>query len=285
MLTCVWQRRELTRAVLGHYQRLQRQLEGELDLQLLAVGSEGPQSRQLCETRGFQYVEHANSPLSHKWNAGVQAARALDPDALVIIGSDDLLSGGLLRTYALKLEQGFDFFGFRDLYFLDLATARLGYWRGYEASTDAIAVDSPVGCGRCFSRELLNKTGWRLWPRHPQVDRFLDLVAFHYLDLFGIRPSIWTLEALRGAAVDIKSDKNINYFENFQYESMRQADDAWDFFSASMGARSTSDLVKLHHTFAASPTLAAPRRESPWVEMDHKTLRRWIRQMKSEIGT
>ena len=285
VLTCVWQRRELTRIVLGHYQRLRRQLEGELDLQLLAVGSEGHQSRQLCETLGFRYVEHANSPLSLKWNAGVQAARALDPDALVIIGSDDLLSDGLLRNYVLKLEQGFDFFGFCDLHFLDLATARLGYWRGYQASTDAVAVDSPVGCGRCFSRDLLNKTGWRLWPRRPQVDRFLDLVAFYFLDLVGIRPSIWTLEALRGVAVDIKTETNINHFENFRYESMRQADDVWDFFSASMGARSTRDLVKLHHTFAASPSLAAPRHESRGVEMDHQTLRRWVRQMRSEIGT
>lgn len=283
LLTCVWGRPRLTQAVLGYYRRLQRQLESELDLQLLAVGSEGTRSQQLCEAQEFRYVEYANSPLSHKWNAGVQAARALDPDALVIAGSDDLLSSELLRTYRVKLEQGFDFFGFRDLYFFELAAARLGYWRGYESSADAVAVDSPVGCGRCFSRDLLNKTGWKLWPRHPRVDRFLDLVALHYLDLFGIRPSIWTMQALGGTAVDIKSGTNINHFDDFRYEFLLQAGEAWNFFSTNMDDDSTNDLMKLHYSLVAS-RMATRHGESQAAEMDHQTLHRWVRQMRSELG-
>ncbi|MBT8397680.1 MAG: hypothetical protein KJN92_11975, partial [Gemmatimonadetes bacterium] len=163
LLTCVHKRPELTRAVLGIYRQMQRSVAEEVDLRLLAVGSEGLRSRKMCEDHGFDYIEHANSPLSHKWNAGVDAARDYDPDGLVIVGSDDLVSKEMFRAYADRLSDGVDFFGLEDLYFFDAATGLLGYWSGYGSLYPA-RKGEPIGCGRCFSRRLLDSTFWNLWP-------------------------------------------------------------------------------------------------------------------------
>ena len=160
VLTCLWQRPALTDVVLRWYQHLKSDLSEQLDLELLAVGSEGAASRALAEDNGFAYVEHPNAPLGAKWNAGLAALRERQPDAVVIVGSDDLVSGNLFILYADRIARGCQYLGLTDMYFLDLASRRLCFWPGYPPGGRH---GETLGLGRCLHADLLDVHDWRLW--------------------------------------------------------------------------------------------------------------------------
>jgi hypothetical protein len=246
ILTCVWKRPELTETVLSSYRALREDLHEQLELILLAVGSEGEVSKTLCERHDFEYLEYPNSPLSHKWNAGVQSARNHDPDGLVIVGSDDLINGSLLRAWAAKLEEGFDFCGIRDLYVLDLSTLMLGYWGGYEHSAGkADRAGEPIGCGRCFSRDLLDKMEWNLWPEEPRLDEGLDELCLRHVGKKGFMPSSWLLEEAGSMALDIKSGTNITSFDKFEFQRKWKGEEALDFLGETLAEGTVGYLLRL----------------------------------------
>jgi len=206
-----------------------RSLADRIDLSLLAVGSEGTQSRTLCKECGFDYVEYPNSPLSHKWNAGVHAAKSYYPDALIIVGSDDLISSSMLDVYAGKLEDGLHFFGVSDMYFFDPGVSRLGYWGGYEHTAMKDRAGEPIGCGRCFSRTVLDRMNWNLWPSEPKLDSLLDRLALNYAKVNGFKPTSWKLEDIGARAVDIKIGTNITPFNAIEYQEQYDGDPALEY--------------------------------------------------------
>lgn len=159
LLTCLWQRPALTDVVLSHYAALRAAVAPDIELLLLAVGSEGPASRGLAERHGFVYVEHANQPLGAKWNAGAEAFREMSVEALLIVGSDDLLDRPYVEHCAAELRGGARFVGPKDMYFFDQATRRLLYWPGYTGVREG----ETTGLGRCIHRRYLEAVGWRLW--------------------------------------------------------------------------------------------------------------------------
>lgn len=221
ILTCVWKRFELSSIVLSACQEMQERMADRVELVLLAVGSEGEASRALCEDNGFAYLEYPNSPLSHKWNAGVRAARAFNPHGLVIVGSDDFITDNLLESWVEKLREGYHFLGIRDLYVLDLSSGRLGYWGGYEHSRlMPYRAGEPIGLGRCFSRSLLEATDWNLWPPEPRLEQGLDELALKFVRQKGFEASSWLLDDLGAQAIDIKSGTNITAFSSFDFQSM-----------------------------------------------------------------
>lgn len=159
LLTCLWQRHALTEIVLGHYAALRESLAPILQLEPLAVGSEGQTTRSIAERHGFRYLEHANQPLGAKWNAGLRAFRQTELDALLIVGSDDLLDRPLLEHFAGLLRDGARFIGLRDMYFFDQPSRRLLHWPGYVGPREG----ETTGLGRCIHRHYLEATDWHLW--------------------------------------------------------------------------------------------------------------------------
>ncbi|KMW70860.1 tetratricopeptide repeat protein, partial [Limnoraphis robusta] len=173
ILTCVWKRPELVKIVLSYYSHLKRELAGKIKLELLAVGSEGKTSRHLCKQCGFDYVEYANSPLSAKWEYGLNQCASYDPDAVIVVGSDDLISQSLIEFYNIKLQENLVFCGLKDGYFFDLANESLILWTGYNVRADPTRVGETIGMGRCLSRTLLDKLEFSIW-RGLDIDRGLD---------------------------------------------------------------------------------------------------------------
>jgi len=210
VLTCLWQRHALTYLVLRWYLFLRADLADRLDLLLLAVGSEGATSRILAEASGFQYVEHPNSPLGAKWNAGLAAMRELRPDAVVIVGSDDVVSGNLFSLYADQIARGSRFMGLMDMYFLDLPTRRLCFWPGYPPG---IRHGDILGLGRCLHAELLEANDWRLW--EDGLDKGLDgSMNQRLVPQLRTEPRRWNAAVFRCrdhgiGALDIKSSFNL----------------------------------------------------------------------------
>jgi len=173
ILTCVWKRPELTKVVLSYYEHLKRELAGKINLELLAVGSERDISRNLCQELGFDYLEYPNEPLSGKWEYGLNRCSDYDPDAVIIVGSDDIISQNLIEFYAGQIQEGLVFCGLKDGYFLDMMNQKLYWWVGYGDKVDYKRVGETIGMGRCLSRTLLDKLGFSIW-KGLDINRSLD---------------------------------------------------------------------------------------------------------------
>jgi hypothetical protein len=227
LATTVWRRPELTEVVLGHYHRLAQRVADRIDLSLLAAGSEGLDSRAICERNGFAYVETANEPVTFKWNRVIGEARSRDPEGVVLVNSDDLVSPNLLQVYVERLSQGVDFFGLLETFIFDLNSEQLGIWPGYAASYMRYRVGEPAGCARCFSRRLLDATGWRLWPSVPEKNSSMDFWCTRFLKLFGFEPQASTMGELGVRAVQIKTDVNITRFDQLPLRDLCSGAEAW----------------------------------------------------------
>ncbi len=91
-----------------------------------------------------------NLPLGSKWHAGVQLCRDLKADPLIILGSDDILGNGFIEQ-ACRLQK--DFIG---LYFWYIHHQGKAHLCEYLAR-------QPLGGGRCYSFDLLEKLNWNLF--------------------------------------------------------------------------------------------------------------------------
>jgi tetratricopeptide (TPR) repeat protein len=171
--TCVWPISELTRIVLSYYSGLKKELSGKIQLELLAVGSEGDASRKLCEDCGFDYFEYANQTLSAKWEYGINRCADYDPDGVIIVGSDDLISQNLIEFYDNQLKDNMVFCGLKDRYFFDVSKENLILWTGYNLQDDPTRVGETIGMGKCLSRFLLDKLGFSIW-KGLDIHRGLD---------------------------------------------------------------------------------------------------------------
>lgn len=177
MLTCVWQRHDLTNAFYEYYKKIKNDIQGDIELEVLAVGSEGELSRNMCEKHGFHYIEHPNQPLSEKWQSGASYARKFDFDALIIMGSDDFVSKEVFYTYKDLVNKGVQFFGFQDLYLYEVKSKTLGYWKGYGSASKGLAqparVGETIGLGRFLASSLVEYMDFNLWG-DAKVNQSLD---------------------------------------------------------------------------------------------------------------
>lgn len=154
IVTAIWKRHRLTRKVLAYYRDLARKLP--VETVLIVAGSEGLQSRAMATEYGAEYVEVPNSPLGAKWNAAAQRAGALGADAVLVTGSDDLVSEELIRFY---LTTPREVQGVLDCYVHDLLNGRSIHWRGYTGRR----AGETVGAGRYLPADALDDLNWRPW--------------------------------------------------------------------------------------------------------------------------
>ncbi len=210
VLTCVWKRPRLTRFVMSHYASMRDQLKGVVEIDLLAVGSEGESSRQLAEPFGFAYIEFPNRPLGAKWNAGLRAIQRTETEAVVIAGSDDLVNAEYFQLVGRGTKAGLSFIGLVDMYFLDLKTRRLVLWKGYHSDR----AGDPIGLGRCLGRHVLDEANWQLWENH--VESSLDANMAKVIGPLLTRSHQCALlhtESDSAIGIDIKSDTNMWSFD------------------------------------------------------------------------
>lgn len=231
ILTCVWQREGVTNIFLSYFSKLRKALAPNVIIDLVAVGSEGDQSKRLVENYGFEYLEYPNKPVSKKWEHGINSVKSLEFDGLIIMGSDDLIDGRAIRRYIKALDDGFLFFGFQDVYFYEADTKELIYWPGYSHKSNPMphrTLES-IGLGRMLSRELLELLNFSIWgslEANSSLDGFmhkrliddLKILPLKYennknntifVNGFNVGLYCDTMKRLKIMGVDIKSDENI----------------------------------------------------------------------------
>lgn len=199
----LWKRPVLTRIVLGYYQNLAREIPG---ITLLAVGSEGHNSFSSCFMSDWNYIEYPNLPLASKLNALSREVERYDADAMMLVGSDNLISRDIIKYYMNQYGSATpEMIGMRGCYYYDVNT-----------DTSYHLTDQPgesrkysMGAGRLFSKKVLEKTGYNLWDATPMA-KGLDYSCSKRLEYLNINHKVITMEQAGGIVLDIKEDESIN---------------------------------------------------------------------------
>jgi hypothetical protein len=207
ILTCRWKREEVFKL----FSKGLRRLCDTFDLTALVVGSEGTKTH--CE--GFYYLDFPNDPLGRKWNAGMKAFSKLNPDYVMIIGSDDFVTDNTMQYILDRCNEGFDVIGMRDCYFYDSTTERLGYWKGFTATH---RIGESMGMCRTLSKRVLDLLRWEPW--YSKANAGLDWTMTQRLKGIKHTQHVFSLREQGLFAVDYKSVGNICSFEQYDTELM-----------------------------------------------------------------
>lgn len=109
-----------------------------------------------------ELVNAPNNPLGAKWQAGVALAKTLNPNPLIICGSDDILGIDFIENACALIKSGYDFVG-------------LSRWHVYHQGmlyTYDYNASIPLGGGRCYGARALNEIRWKLFDT--SKERHLD---------------------------------------------------------------------------------------------------------------
>jgi len=167
---------------------------------VLLVGDEQKDEDLALETESV-FVYCPNEILSFKYQAGFDAAREFNPDAVLLCGSDDFLSWDWVRLCYQKIEDGYDLVG-KSVFWVCVAFPGRNVIL-YKCRYGPDRMSEPLGAGRLFSRKILDKTDWYLFPEMRK--RGCDRLSFGILLENGARIALMNDED-RINLVLIKSD-------------------------------------------------------------------------------
>ena len=109
-------------------------------------------AKKVAKEESLVYVDHTNKILGRKWQAGLDRARQLDPDAVLIVGSDDLIEKDYLDDYCGEKVAG------------------VGSWYAYNPFNQICISCSyktrkdPLGAGRIIPAHRLRQYNWDIFP-------------------------------------------------------------------------------------------------------------------------
>jgi len=109
----------------------------------------------------------SNNPLGAKWQHGVDEARKLNADPMIIVGSDDYLSSDYIDRCLNHILKGWELIG-------------TTHWHTYNPNYDLLYkmrytnqnISFPIGSGKCFSKSLLDRMRWKVF--NGMLSRKLD---------------------------------------------------------------------------------------------------------------
>jgi hypothetical protein len=193
-IIAIYKRPELTKIVLDYYRKKSKQY----GFKVVIAGSEGAQSKKLA--KGFDYIEVPNFPISEKNNKMMQRAKVHNPDAVVLLGSDDFICDNVIQFYYDLIKQNEQsVVGFYDLYFYSTQHEYLSHYEvGFQS----------YGAGRFFPRmvlDMIDFTGWR-----GEINKGLDGNNTKVLMSVGANHRAVQLADICGLLVDVKHDFNIS---------------------------------------------------------------------------
>lgn len=151
---------------------LQMLKKQSMPIEILVVGDSSAE-KEVAQNCGCHYIEHTNKPLSKKWQAGVTAAKKMDPDAIMVCGSDSWLTPKWCEI-VFPYTKTHDLVGINHFYackaFPEEAVKIINReYKGRRANL-------PVGSGRMFSKRILEKIDWTIYPGNQ--NRSLDGVSY-----------------------------------------------------------------------------------------------------------
>lgn len=195
------------------------------DWQAVVVVTDEADVHAIEPREGLHVVQHPNEPLGAKWQHAVQVAQGLNPDLLVITGSDDVLLTSTPGLSALMADC--DMLGLRGFYAYN---GRQHWYFSYKSH-----VEMPIGGGRVYTRAILDRIRWKLFDverykhldelgyanviRHGgRVKQLQDNAAFRLVALKGDWPQKNPLaKYLRGKNLNVKPLRDVRHSVTYQW--------------------------------------------------------------------
>ncbi|MCP4204216.1 MAG: hypothetical protein GY769_20055 [bacterium] len=209
--TTLWARPRIEILTLGYYAKLAG--EAAVDVELVCAVSEDWAERA-ARTLGWHIVRTPNAPLGQKHNVMLAAVRATQPDAFILIGSDDWLVAKAPLLFplrnpfdALAAHADKPLVGLTDLWVLDLVDRRAAWWSN---------PPQLIGPGRMVRSDLLDEAAWKLWP--DEMERGLDAPMGGALSSQSWTRLGWDDHGL--GCIDFKTGVNLWSYEAFEARSL-----------------------------------------------------------------
>jgi hypothetical protein len=142
---CTWKRHDLTDIVIEYYKKMQ-EIYG---FKIVVCDSENR------SWDGVEVLQYENYPVAQKHAALFTHCKQYNPDGIILIGSDDLLSNSQLEWYKNNAKKGTkSVIEFSKMWFYSTKTKSLSF------------LDNPnigYGAGRYFSNAVLKKCDYNPW--------------------------------------------------------------------------------------------------------------------------
>jgi len=155
----------------------------------------------------YAHAQYRNNPLSYKWGAAVECLKQLDFDSMILLGSDDYIDKKFYNF--VKRNTGkYDLIAFTDAYYEKDGVHY--YWSGYDNHREG----EPVGAGKIYSKEFLERIKYNLYPESADVG--LDHMAHKVCLKNEATMLITSLKKEKIFMCDVKDGKGMNSLEKLQ---------------------------------------------------------------------
>jgi hypothetical protein len=208
-----WQRFEITSFVFNHYKSLKEVLKDEMEIILIAVGSEGKKSKEVAIGNGFHYLEYSNDSIQLKHDALYLKAKDFNPDACVKIDSDSIVSIEFFNYWNDLINNGVDYSEVLDIYFLFKNC--MCYWGGYTNKR----VGEGTGVGRFMSSNLLNKLNWQIIGQEKK-GILIDTHMTNRIKPLKINRTKIKCSDINGKIIELKSKCQLTKLDDFSYNDI-----------------------------------------------------------------
>jgi ribosomal protein S13 len=156
----------------------------------------------ICSQYGVWHIVQQNYPVTSKFNTAMKYMQSIGVDAVMIIGSDDVISTNFYRKTLEQVEKGVDLIGVQNAYFF----CGQGLDRGKLVKLEGRNI---LGIGKTVSKRILDLADWTLWRNDKNWG--MDAMAQQEIDKYN--PTKVIIDEI---IVDVKTKDNLNSFNVFK---------------------------------------------------------------------
>jgi hypothetical protein len=178
-----------------------KRLRKETDTFIPAVVVSGVEDKDICHGYNIGHITFPNKPCTAKWNRAFEFMRSMSMDAVMILGSDDIVSTALLRNTYTRMEEDIDVMGVNSFYFY----CGQGVDRGKLVLLNRPNKNSFLGIAKTVSKRVLDQCDWVLWDQERNWG--MDAIANRTINKYAK-----TKAEVGGMVVDVKTRVNLNSF-------------------------------------------------------------------------
>jgi len=180
-----------------------RRLRYDLQVYIPVVCVSGEEDKPLCEEYHINHFTRPNRSVSDKWNPAFEYLRDIGMDYAMILGSDDIISTGLMRNLVNEMERGTHVIGIDTIYFYCADKHTMHHGQMARLTTKQI-----LGVAKCIHKDALDPIGWKVatMSRNWGIDAIISKT---------IAPYVHTKKVVEGVCVDVKTRENINKWTAF----------------------------------------------------------------------
>lgn len=175
-----------------------KRLRQDLGIDFPAVVVSDDEDIPVCKAYDIVHITQQNKPVTEKWNTAIGYLKTVGATNCLILGSDDIVSSGFIRTTLDQCEQGKDLIGIKTIYFY--------CGQGTDKGKMVVLQSKQfLGTGKTVSSRVLDQCDWRPWD--VEKNWGMDAIASKTFSKYAKERTV-----IDGMVVDVKSLVNLNSF-------------------------------------------------------------------------